>query len=247
MKRIVFAVLTAVIFANVLLGAAIRGSQYNTAKKYADPDQRPCVMYDPETGNALGFIIYADIDNTPGDEMIMAYSSKISEARREETADFNKQYLSIDVVRNEKKIRGVIEVELAYARSASPYVTVAEMFPGEAKKIFLMIYDGVNKRGRGPDTYYQLLWNGFDPKDREREKTRFETVRMPWRFILNRFNPNVPTVTEFESVTAHGYGKFYIRTLEKNAPWPQIPTKNIKALEEEVRKYQSHIFWEYAH
>jgi hypothetical protein len=244
MKKIML--FTAIMLIPALLSAYVEGSQQQIAKKWADPDQAPCVMFDPETGAALGYIKYANLDGLDGDEIIIPYRIRIKQEDREAKASAYTQTLSIDVVKNGKKIRGFIEIDLAYSRSPKPYLTVAEMFPGEAPKIFLMIYDGVDKEKLDQaDKRCTILWNGLDQADQKREKQAFETAKMPWRFILHKFSASTPTLTEFYSKTEESTGKFYIHTLMKDAAWPQIPMKEIKAFEEEVRKYQEHIFWEY--
>jgi hypothetical protein len=224
----------------------VKGSQFDTAKKWADPDEAPVVMFDPETGAALGYIIYADLDGAEGDEIIIPYRTRISEKEREDKASIYTQKLSVDIVRGDKKIRGFIEIPLAYTRAPKPYIKVSAIIPGETAKVFLMIYDGVDKeKVSQADKRCTILWNGLDEADQKREKQEFETAKMPWRLILYKF-AGTPTITEFYSKTEESSGKFYIRTLLKDAEWPKIPMKEIKAFEEEVRKYQPQMFWEFS-
>lgn len=246
MKKILIIIMAIIIPCAVF--AFVAGSQQQIAKKWADPDQAPCVMFDPETGAAFGYIKYANLDGKAGDEIIIPYRVKIKQETREEKASSYTQTLSIDVIKDGKKIRGFIEIDLAYSRAPKPYITVSEMFSGEAAKVFLMIYDGVDKEVMSQaDKRCTILWNGLDANDQKREKQEFETAKMPWRFILHKFSASVPTMTEFYSKTEESTGKFYIRTLMKGTEWPKIPMKEIKAFEEEVRKYQEHIFWEYSY
>jgi hypothetical protein len=224
----------------------IKSSQYDIAKKWADPDEAPVVMFDPETGAALGYIIYANLDGAEGGEIIIPYRTRMSQKEREDKASIYTQNLSVDIVRGDKKIRGFIEIALAYSRAPKPYITVSEMFAGENPKVFLMIYDGVDrKKVSQADIRCAILWNGMDSNDRAREKQEFESTKMPWRFILHGFS-KTPVITEFYSKTEEGSGKFFIHTILKDAKWPDIPMKDIKAFEEDVRKYQPGIFWEFS-
>ncbi|HRU38260.1 MAG TPA: hypothetical protein P5511_00175 [Candidatus Goldiibacteriota bacterium] len=242
-------------FVAVVLGistqsqAYTQGSQHAIAKKWADPDQAPVVMFDPDTGAALGYILYADLDGNEGDEIIIPYKTRIKVADRESKASAFMQVLSLDVIRNDKKIRGFIEIELAYAYTPRPYVTAERVFPNEPAKLFLMVYDGIDKKDKvkQADKRLTILWNGMAQADKDREKQEFESVKMPWKFILRQFASGTPTVTEFYSKTDESWGKFYIRTLLKGEAWPPIPMKDIKAFEDEVKKYQDHIFWEYSY
>lgn len=228
--------------------ALIEGSQQQIAKKWADEGQAPCVMFNPENGAAEGYIKYADLDGDGANEIIIPYRTRIKQETRDEKASLYTQVLSIDIIRNNKKIKGFIEIELAYSRAPKPYITVAKVFPGETPKIFLMVYDGVDKEKTDQaDIRHTILWNGLDAADQKREKQEFESAKMPWKFILKQFSKGTPVITEFYSKTKESTGEFYIRTIMKDAKWPQIPMKDIKAFEEEVRKYQEHIFWEYSY
>jgi hypothetical protein len=224
----------------------VQGSQYETAKKWADPDEAPCVMFDPETGAALGYIKYADLEGMGTEDIIIPYRVRIKEETREEKAGVYTQTLSVDVVRGDKKERGFIKIDLAYSRAPQPYITVGGIFAGETPKVFLMVYDGVDKEKISQaDKRCTILWNGLDLNDQKRKKQEFESVKMPWRLILHEFNTVTPVITEFYSNTDESSGKFYIHTIEKEAKWPDIPMAKIKAFEEEVRKYQPGMFWEF--
>jgi len=237
-----------VILAACVLTAFVEGSQQQIAKKWADPGEAPCVMFNPESGAAEGYIKYTDLDGDGKEEIIIPYRIRISQQAMEDKASIYTQALSIDIIRNGKKIKGFIEIELAYSRAPKPYITTAKVFPGEAPKTFLMVYDGVDKEKLDQaDKRCTILWNGLDAKDQKREKQEFESAKMPWRFILKQFSRGTPTITEFYSKTEESSGKFYIKTIMKDAKWPPIPMKEIKAFEDEVKKYQEHIFWEYAY
>jgi hypothetical protein len=241
-------IITAAMFIPCVLSAYVEGNQQQIAKKWADPGQAPVVMFNPETGAAEGYIKYADIDGVDGDEIVIPYRTRISQETREEKASAFTQSLSIDVIKNGKKIKGFIEIDLAYSRAPKPYITVSKVFPGETPKILLMIYDGIDKEKIDQaDKRCTILWNGLDKNDQKRDKQQFESAKMPWRFILKQFSEGTPTLTEFYSKTEESSGKFYIKTIMKDAAWPQIPMKEIKAFEEDVKKYQEHIFWEYSY
>lgn len=246
MKKIL--IISVIILIACLFMAFVEGSQQQIAKKWADPGQAPVVMFNPETGAAEGYIKYANIDGIEGDEIIIPYRSKIPVEIRQEKASAFTQTLSVDIIKGDKKIKGFIEIDLAYSRAPKPYIKVADVFPGETAKVFLMIYDGIDKQVVSQaDKRCTILWNGLDKNDRKREKQEFESAKMPWRFILKQFSAGTPTLTEFYSKTEESSGKFYIKTIMKDAKWPPIPMKEIKAFEEEVKKYQEHIFWEYSY
>jgi len=240
--------IAAILFAACVSMAFIEGNQQQIAMKWADPGEAPCVMFNPETGAAEGYIKYADLDGDGKEEIIIPYRIRISQDDREEKASGFTQTLSIDIVRNGKKIKGFIEIDLAYSRAPKPYIKVADVFAGETPKVFLMVYDGIDKeKVDQADKRCTILWNGLDKNDQKREKQEFESARMPWRFILKQFSPETPTLTEFYSKTEESSGKFYIKTMMKDAKWPPIPMKDIKAFEDEVKKYQENIFWEYSY
>jgi hypothetical protein len=248
MKTKSIVLLSMILLIPAALLALIEGNQQQIAKKWADADQAPCVMFNPENGAAEGYIKYANLDSEGGDEIIIPYRIRIKQETREDKASAYTQTVSIDIVRNGKKIRGFIEMDVMYSRAPKPYIKVADVFSGESPKVFLMLYDGVEKgKVSQADRPLTILWNGLDAADQKREKQEFESVKMPWKFILKQFSKGTPTITEFFSKTDESSGKFYIKTLMKDAKWPDIPVKEIKAFEEEVRKYQEHIFWEYSY
>jgi len=235
------------LFMPCLIFSYLQGSQYKIAQKYADPDQLPVIFFDPETGAAQGYLMYAELDGQPGEEIIIAYRSKKSEEERENKALIYKQYFTIDVIQNGKKIRGFIEAGLTYIRTPQPYITVNKIAEDELPKIFLMIFDGVeDKNVPPPDRRCLILYNGFDSNDRKRKNHQFLSVKMPWRFILNQFSDTL-TINLFETKTEESSGRFYIKTLEEDVEWPKIPMSKIREFEEELRKYQPHIYWEFGH
>ncbi|MCX8093356.1 MAG: hypothetical protein N3E50_04235 [Candidatus Goldbacteria bacterium] len=241
------AIILFLLFIPFIIFPYLQGSQYKIAQQYADADQIPVVFFDPEDGSALGYLIYSDIDGEPGDEIIIAYRSKKSDSEREEKASIYKQYFSVDVVRNGKKIRGFIEAGLTYSRTPQPYITVEKIIPSELPKIFLMIYDGIEeKKVRAADRRFLILYNGFDENDKKRKNHQFLSVKMPWRFILFQFS-ETPTINLFETKIEESTGRFYIKTLDENAEWPKIPMSKIRQFEEDLRKYQPHIYWEFGH
>src|SRR6056297_1115428 len=207
-KKALMAAVVIVLAAGHLFSYA-KGSQYEIAEKYADPGQAPLVMFEPEEGKALGYIIYANLDGKPGEEIIIPYSRRVPEREMENKAGFYPQEISVDIISGENKIRGFIKAPLDYVRTPKPYTAVRKMFLNETPKVFLMVYDGFGKT-KGPDRKYILLYNGLDSADKKRDRKQFETARMPWNFILYRFNRKVPTVTEFHSKLKHSAGFFYI-------------------------------------
>ncbi len=235
------------LFVPSIIFSYLKGSQFQIAQKYAAPDQIPVVFFDPETGAAQGYLMHADIDGEPGDEIIIAYRSKQSDIEREEKASVYKQYFSVDVVKNGKKIRGFIEAGLTYSRTPQPYITVERISPLELPKVFLMIFDGVEEKNVRPaDRRFLILYNGFDENDRKRKNHQFLSVKMPWRFILFQFS-ETPTINLFELKIEESTGRFYIKTLDENVEWPKIPMSKIREFEEDLRKYQPHIYWEFGH
>jgi len=236
-----------ILFIPYVLFSYLKGSQFQIAQKYADEDQLPVVFFDPETGEALGYIMYAELDGEPGEEIIIAYRSKKSDIEREDKASIYKQYFSVDIIQNGKKIRGFIEAGLTYSRTPQPYITVNKIAQDELPKVFLMIFDGIeDKKVSPPDRRYLILYNGFDKNDRERKNHQFLSVKMPWRFILFQFS-DTPTINLFETKIEESTGKFYIKTLDENAQWPKIPMSKIRSFEDDLRKYQPHIYWEFGH
>lgn len=245
-KKIIFFIII-LFFIPYIVFSYLHGSQFKVAQKYADPDQVPVVFFDPETGAALGYIMYAELDDQPGDEIIIAYRTKKSTEEKENKALIYKQYFTIDIIQNGKKIRGFIEASLAYTRTPKPYIIVNKIAKDELPKVFLMIFDGIeDKKVSPPDRRYLILYNGFDKKDRIRKKHQFLCAKMPWRFILYQFS-EIPTINLFETKIEESSGRFYIMTLDENEQWPKIPMSKIRDFEKELRKYQPHIYWECGH
>ncbi len=240
MKKILTAIFLLAVFAAASFGTMIKGSQYELAKKYADKDQAPVVYFDPETGAALGFILYADLDGKEGEELIIPYRIRKGIREIEDKADPAPQILSVDIVQDGKKIRGFMEVDLAYVREPRPHLTVRKIKEGELPKLFLLVYDGFDK---GHDAKFSLLYNSFDKADKEREKY-FETIKMPWDFLLYQFLEK-PSVIEFHTKLRESFGRYYIRALDKNYEIPEIPQEKINEFNEKLAKYRKEIYWEY--
>lgn len=243
MKKIVFLSVIMVITAALAASPAVM-NQSETAKKYASEGESPVVIFDPDGGRALGFLLFGNIDNEPDEELIIAYSKRVKESERENKALTHNQQLLVYIIKNGEKLGPIIVSDIEYIRKPRAYVKIEKVYKNEPSKVFLMVYDGLDK-GKGPDNVHTVFWNGMSPADLEREHQTFSTVIMPWKFILNKFSTDTPTVTVFERNTRESHGKFYIQTLEKGAEWPKIPMKKINEFEEEVRKHQEHIFWEY--
>ena len=227
---------------SVTLNAAIKGAQSEIAKKYADKDQTPVVHFVPESGAALGFIMYADIDGTPGDEIIIPYTVKKREKDIEDRADIAPQLLMIDVVKNGKKIRGFIEVDLAYVRKPKVYIYAGKLAGTELPKVFVMVNDGFEK---GWDKNFVLAYNSFDSIDKDRQKV-YDTVLMPWEFVLKQFG-SAPNIVEFSTKLKENHGQFYIRLLDKGAKWPKISQKQLEDFKAQLQEYRKELFWEYGY
>lgn len=219
-------------------------NQSETAKKYASEGETPVVIFDPGSGKALGFLLFGNLDNEADEELVIPYTRRVRASDKENRALTHNQQLLVYIIKNGKKIGPIISADIEYIRRPRPYIKIERVFRNEAPKVFLMVYDGLDK-GRGPDSIHTIFWNGLSSEDLKRERISFSTVLMPWDFLLYRFSDDTPTVTEFERSTREGHGKFYIHTLEKGAAWPQIPVRKIRAFEAEVRKYQEQIYWEY--
>ena len=151
--------------------------------------------------------------------------------------------LVIDVIQGDKKIKGLIKLDLGYVRKPKPHITVQKLFKNELPKVVVMVYDGIDKK-RGPDTMYTLAYNGFDKNDWKKREKKFETVKMPWEFIFKKFSPE-PTINEFVTDTKINSGIFYIRTLEKDSKWPKISMKKVNTFLKELSDYKKQIYWEY--
>lgn len=230
--------------AALIIASPAAMNQSETAKKYASQGESPVVIFDPDGGRALGFLLFGNLDDEPDEELVIAYSKRVKESEKENKALTYNQQLLVYIIKSGQKLGPIIVSDIEYIRKPRAYVKIEKVFAGESPKVFLMVYDGLDK-GKGPDNVHTIFWNGMSPKDLEREHQTFSTVIMPWKFILNNFSADTPTVTVFERNTRESHGKFYIQTLEKEAEWPKIPMKKIKEFEDEVRKNQEHIFWEY--
>jgi len=240
MKKFLMVFLFTVVFAALAFATMIKGSQYELAKKHADKDEAPVVFFDPETGAALGFVLFADIDGNEGDEMIIPYRIRKGIREIEDKADPAPQILSIDVIQGDKKIRGFIEIDLAYVREPKPHLTARQIKENELPKLFLLVYDGFDK---GHDARFSLLYNSFDQADKAREKS-FETVKMPWDFMLYQFYDK-PSIVEFNTKLKQSFGQYYIRPLDKGTEVPEISQEKLSEFSEKLGKYRKEIYWEY--
>lgn len=227
------------IFCNIF--SVIYGNQFNIARKYADEIRTPVMILDPEDGKKIGYILYYDLDEDGEKEIIIPYKIKKKEAEIENKASPYKQYLTIDIVKANEIIRDLIKVELAYTRTPFPYIFIKKIPENELPKIFLMIYTGISKE-KGPDCKYELIFKSFDKKDVDIRK--FETVKMPWQFILYQFS-ETPTINEFYTLSKEGKGIFYIRTLKKEDKWPEISMKKIDEFIKKLQEYKKQITWQY--
>jgi hypothetical protein len=230
------------ITASALRAEYTKGNQYNIAKKYADNDEAPVVMFEPDSGAAMGFVMYAHMDNDPEEVIIIPYRIRKSDVEVDTRASIAPQILSVDVVRKGKKIRGFLEIDLAYTRAPKPCLTVRKLAENEFPKLFLLVDDGFEK---GWDKNYVLLFNSFDPKDRDRKK-EFNTVKLAWDLILKQFG-GPPTINEFRTKLEENYGQFYVRLLDKDAKWPKITEEQVEQFKKELQKAKPDIYWEYGY
>jgi hypothetical protein len=242
-KKFVFsAIITIILFPAVIFGGYIKGNQYDSAIKYADKDEAPVVFFDPGTGGAGGYILYADVNNDGENEMIIPYRIHKTDKSVEDNADIYRQTLSVDVVVAGKKFRGIMEIDLTYAYTPKVYLTVKSVSKTEMPKIFMMINDGVKKK----DTKFTLMYNSYDKKDKDRQQKIFETDKMPWEAILYQFDSSAPTITEFDINYEQNYGKYYIRPLDGPDKIIKVSPESIKKFEEELKKIRNDIFFEAA-
>ncbi len=219
----------------------IKGGQEETARKLADKDETPVVFFDPGTGDAKGYIMYADINGDGNQEKIIPYRIRKPIERIEATADIYPQILSVDVVTGDKKFKGFFEVELAYNHTPKVYLASKAIKEGELPKVFLMVSDGIKKK----DLKLTLMYNSYDKADKKREQKVFETDKMPFELILYQFDKSEPTITEFDINYEQNYGKFYIRPLDGPEKTVRVSEGAMKKFEEELKKYRNDIFFEY--
>jgi len=218
----------------------LKGSQYDAAMKYADSDEAPVIFFDPGTGDAKGYILYADINGDGVNEMIIPYRVRKSLKEIEDKADIYPQVLSVDVVSGEKKFRGLFEVDLAYDHTPKVYLTTRKLSTGELPKVFVMVSDGVKKR----DLKLVLMYNSYDKADKKREQKVFETDKMPFELILYQFDQTEPTITEFDINYEQNYGKFYIRPLDGPDKSVKVSDEAMEKFENELKKTRNDIFFE---
>lgn len=240
-NRVIFLFLTLLIIPAWLSAGMIKGTQLETAQKYADKDESPVIFFDPGSGDAKGYILYADLNDDGENELIIPYRIHKTDEAIEDNADIYRQTLSVDVVSNGKKFRGMLEVDLAYAYSPIVYLTSLKISGNELPKVFLMVNDGVKKK----DKKLTLMYSSYDKKDRKREQKIFETDKMPWELILYQFDPATPTITEFDIKYDQSYGKYYIRPLDGPDKSVRVSADSMKKFEEQVKKTRNDIFFEY--
>jgi hypothetical protein len=224
----------------------LKGSQFDTAKKYADKDEAPVVFFDPGSGDAKGYILYADLNGDGENEMVIPYRVRKPLAEIEDKADIYPQILSVDVVTGEKKFRGFFEVELAYNHTPKVYMTSKALAENALPKVFLMVSDGIKKKESVMDQKMNLMYNSYDKADKKREQKVFETDKMPFEMILYQFDSSEPTITEFDINYEQSYGQFYIRPLDNPEKSVRVSEEAMKKFEDELKNTRNDIFFEYA-
>ena len=239
-NRVIFLTLLIIIPA-AIFAALPKGTQLETAQKYADKDESPVVFFDPGSGDAKGYILYADLNDSGENALIIPYRIHKSDEEIENKADIYRQTLSVDVVTGGKKFRGMLEVDLAYSYSPIVYLTSLRIINNELPKVFLMVSDGVKKK----DKKLTLMYSSYDKKDKNREQKIFETDKMPWEMILYQFDSSTPTITEFDINYEQSYGKYYIRPLDGPDKTVRVSPESMKKFEEQVKKTRNDIFFEY--
>jgi len=216
-------------------------NQLEIAKRYSNEGRSPVKILNPENGKEIGYILYSDLDEDGKSEIIIPYKIKKSEVEIENSASPYRQILTIDIVKDNEIIRDFIKVELAYSYTPKPYIITKKIPENELPKVFLLINDGVSKE-KGPDCKYDLIFKSMDKKNFDIRK--FETVKMPWKFILYQFS-EVPTVNEFFTLSKEGKGVFYVRILRKEDKWPKIPLSKIDEFIKELKNFKPQINWQY--
>jgi hypothetical protein len=241
-NKLVFIFLTLLIIIPAGLSAGmIKGSQYDTAVKYADKDESPVVFFDPGSGDAKGYILYADLNASGENEMVIPYRIHKTDDAIEDKADIYRQTLSVDVVSAGKKFRGMMSVDLAYSYTPRVYLTADKISENELPKVFLMVNDGVDKKSKK----MTLMYSSYDKKDKAREQKIFETDKMPWELILYQFDPSIPTITEFDINYEQNYGKYYIKPLDDPSKSVRVPPASMKKFEDALKDARHDIFFEY--
>ncbi len=235
-----FLAITAFLLPSLLFCTYIKGGQYDTAMKYADKDEAPVVFFDPGTGDAGGYVIYADLNNDGQNEIIIPYRIHKKESAIEDKADIYRQTLSIDVVQDGKKFRGLLEIDLAYVYTPKVYLNVKSLNAGEMPKVFVMVSDGVKKN----DKKLTLMYNSYDKKDKGREQKIFETDKLPWDLILYQFDKSAPTITVFDINYEEAHGKYYIRPLDGPDKTVRVAPEAMTRFEAELKKARNDIFFE---
>ena len=240
MKKTLIIIFAALFIPSALFCGYIKGSQFDTAKKWADKDEAPVVFFDPGTGSAGGYIVYADLNDDGVNEMIIPYRIHKSLKSIEDNADIYRQTLSIDVVQGDKKFRGLLEIDLTYNYTPKVYLTVKSLIKNELPKIFVMINDGVKKK----DTKFTLMYNSYDKKDKGRDQKIFETDKMAWELLLYQFDKAAPSIVEFDINYEQSYGKYYIRPLDGPDKTIRVSAEAMAKFEAELKKARNDIFFE---
>lgn len=232
-KAILLTIIAVFCLIPLTVSAELKGAQYDIAKKNASGGERPVVIKDPDENKAVGYIIYADLNDDGEKDMVIAYKIRKDDKAAEEAVSPYKQVVSVDVIVAGKKHTGFITQELAYVYNPTPYVTVKK------GKVFLMMFDGIDNK-EGPDTLYTVQCRGFN----DDKTSKYQTVKMPWELLLYDFSDAL-TFVEFESKTKESRGVYFIRPVPDNAAWPKIPVKKIEEFGEKVSERKAQIFWEY--
>ena len=246
MKKISLLTIVILLLSMSAFAEYIKGSQYTIASENAASDESPVMNFDPDTGGAKGFIMYANLDGKSGDELIIPYRVRRSDKDIEDKALESPQLLRVVVITGKgetKKKKTLIEVELAYVRRPKVYMTVEQLVKNELPKVFLMVNDGF---GKGWDKKSELVYNSLDSKDKDRNKF-YETVKMPWKYIFRQFKNGTPSINEFETKLKENYGKFYIRLLDKGTKWPKIKMEDLEKFKKELAEHRKEIYWEYGY
>ncbi len=212
-------------------------------KKFAQPGATPLMNYAPSGGTAQGYVLYADLDGNSfnGSEAIVAYRIRVSDAELETTAGINPQYVEVDVFQNGKKLGSILKIELTYAYTPKIFMTTAKLFKNELPKVFIMVYDGVDKT---PDKLYTLMYNGLDPKDKKRKNIKYETVKMPWHMLLNPLNIETPMIMEYSTKLRQGLGYFYPRTVDLDKGTPTLTQTQTQIIKKMAKECKGQLEWE---
>ncbi len=243
MKKYFIALLT--IFLPCFILSLGYETQLETAKKYADKDEIPVEFYDPGTTETNGYILYANIDGEPGDELIIPYRVRHMPEGKKQAVSIYNQHLVVDVIKGGEKVSNFINIELDYSRTPIVYLTTWELFNGETPKVVLMAYDG-KESDKNKDKFLTLVYNGFDPKDLKRSKQQFTTIKMPWDLIFYQFDDMVPDIIEYHTLLREGEATFYIKKADEEMPDPFISQEKMNFLKDQLKDYNKNVKWKWA-